>query len=498
MPRVLRSVGGRSKAVYRASRSMVTLALVMPLMCGQALAKDDDDSSSEDDDKHNASRAHAPRYMVDATWPKPLPHNWIIGQVGGIAVDRHDNIWIVQRQRSLTNDEAWATEAIGFECDDGTIPVPDAADGICPDASTPTAVDGLGNPRPDGRVAQCCVPAPAVMQFDREGNLLRSWGGPADAGFIGPHASGEPGCDPAQGCQWPAGEHGIYVDHNDFVYIAGNGTGNGNCGAGNPCRYAGTHGADSMVLKFAADGTFIYQIGDSGEGTPDSNDSGGAANGTPQVSRPADMEVDPETNELYIADGYSNHRIVVVDADTGMYRRHWGAYGQNPVDDTGQNSDPIGPDPNFKNPVHCVRIVDDRVYVCDRVNNRIQVFDKNVAGAPCANPGQAEGVCGFMKEKFVAVETLGNGSTWDLDTSSDKRQSCLFNPDGTNQTMWILERASLDILSTFGRGGRSAGQFHWVHNVAVDSKDNLYTAEVDTGKRAQKFVPRGPRRCKAK
>jgi DNA-binding beta-propeller fold protein YncE len=252
-----------------------------------------------------------------------------------------------------------------------------------------------------------------------------------------------------------------------------------------------------MVLKFAADGSFMYQIGDPDPaGAPDSNDTDGASNGTPQLFRPADMEVDPETNDLYIADGYGNHRVVVVNADTGMYERHWGAYGQNPVDDSGANNDPIGTDPNFKNPVHCVRIVGDLVYVCDRVNNRIQVFDKNEVGDPCSNPNQAVGECGFLGEVFVAEDTLGNGSTWDVDTSSDNDESCLFNPDGTNQKVWILEREALEILDSFGRGGRSAGQFHWVHNLAVDSKGNLYTAEVDTGKRAQKFISRGPRDCK--
>ena len=492
MSKIMRSIRGKGKMDSQATILMVMLGMVLTLTCGQVLANSDD-SDKNSDDKH----ASSPRYIVDASWPKSLPNNWIVGQVGGIAVDRQDNVWIVQRQRSLTNDEAWATEAIGFECADGSIPVPDSAGGVCVDASTPIAVDGLGNPRPNGPQATCCAPAPAVMQFDRRGNLLSAWGGPADPGFIGPHALGESGCDPAQGCQWPAGEHGIFVDHNDYVYIGGNGNGSGNCGAGNPCRYAGTHGADSMVLKFAADGTFIYQIGDPGSGVPDSNDTNGAANSTPQLSRPADMEVDPETNELYIADGYSNHRVVVVDAETGIYLRHWGAYGQNPVDDTGQNSDLIGPDANFKNPVHCVRIVGDLVYVCDRVNNRIQVFDKHTVGAACASSGEP-GDCGFVKEQFVAVETLGNGSTWDLDTSADKQQSCLFNPDGTNQKVWVLERESLDILGTFGEGGRGAGQFHWVHNLATDSKGNLYTAEVDTGKRAQKFVRKGPKGCSAR
>lgn len=468
---------------------LFALGALLMLQPGVVLA-----SNAESGDGWSARDQIAPRYQVDASWPRSLPNNWLVGQVGGVAVDRHDNVWILQRQRTLTNDEAWATEAIGFECDDGTIPVPDTAGGSCADGSTPTAVDGLGNPRPDGPQAECCVPAPAVMQFDSDGNLLRAWGGPADPGFLGPHAPGEPGCDPAQGCQWPAGEHGIFVDHNDFVYIAGNGFGAGNCGAGNPCRYAGTHGSDSMVLKFSADGTFIYQVGDPGASSADSNDTDGASNGTPQPFRPADMEVDPDTNELYIADGYGNHRVVVVDAATGSYLRHWGAYGQNPVDDS-PNSNPIGADPNFKNPVHCVRIVGDLVYVCDRVNNRIQVFDKNLVGAPCQNPGRDVGTCGFMGEAFVAVDTLGNGSTWDLDTSPDKDKTCLFNPDGTNQKVWILERDSLAVLASFGGGGRSAGQFHWVHNLATDSRGNLYTAEVDTGKRAQKFVPRGPRQC---
>lgn len=422
-----------------------------------------------------------PTFKVAPDWPKPLPNNWLIGQVGGIAVDRDDNIWILQRSRTLTSDEAGAT---GASDDFGAGPV-----------------NVLGQARPAGPISGCCMPAPAVMQFDPQGNLLQAWGGPADPGFLDPGGK----CDPAAGCQWPAGEHGLFVDHNDFVYIGGNGTGNGTIG-GNPARWAGTHGRDSMVIKFANDGTFVYQIGDPGQAVPVSNDTNGAANGRPQVYRPADMEVDPETNELYVADGYGNHRILVVDAATGLYQRHWGAYGQNPVDDAA--ADAVGPYSDdrdngniplyFRNPVHCSRVVGDKVYVCDRVNDRIQVFDKNVVGSACINAGQAEGVCGFIEEKFVAAQTLGPGSTWDIDTSTDKDQSCLYNPDGSNQKVWILEREGLGILGTFGRGGRSAGQFHWVHNLATDSKGNIYTAEVDTGKRAQKFRRYGPNKCKDK
>jgi len=387
----------------------------------------------------------APRYDVDPFWPKPLPNNWLVGQVAGIAVDQYDHIWIIQRPRSLTSDERGASPL---------------------DADGDIRVDQDGTPT--GPVSECCFQAPSVMEFDARGNLIQAWGGPADPGFLG--VGGR--CDPAAGCEWPVNEHGIYVDHNDNVYIGGNGS--------NP--------GDHQVLKFSKDGTFLLQIGQAGI-SGGSNDTNGSANGTPLLGRPADMEVDPMTNELYIADGYQNHRVIVVDADTGLYKRHWGAYGQNPVDDAG--SDAMGPNnwqmgpyppatmapPHFRNPVHAVRITKDRlVYVADRPNNRIQVF-------------KPDGT--FVQEKFIARETLGPGSTWDLDTSRDRRETFLFNADGSNQHIWTLDRATLDILATFGRNGRSAGQFHWVHNLALDSKGNLYTAEVDTGKRAQKFVLRG-------
>lgn len=431
--------------------------------------------------------AEAPKFKVAPDWPKPLPDNWLIGQVGGIAVDQDDNIWIIQRQRTLTSDEAGALDE--FDDDGNEILDPDG-----------NPVNELGQARPAGALSECCLPAPAVMQFDPEGNLLQAWGGPADPGFLGDGGR----CDPAEGCQWPAGEHGIYVDHNDFVYIGGNGTGNGTIG-GNPALWAATHGTDSMVLKFSNDGTFIYQIGDPGQSFPVSNDTNGAANGTPQVYRPADMEVDPETNELYIADGYGNHRVLVVDAATGKYVGHWGAYGQNPVDDAA--ADAVGPysddrdaetiPVNFRNPVHCSRITNDGlVYVCDRVNDRIQVFDKNVVGAVCTNSTQAVGLCGYLGEKFIKAQTLGPGSVWDLDTSADRKQSCLHNADGSNQQVDTLHRPSLELLASFGRGGRSAGQFHWVHNLATDSKGNIYTAEVDTGKRAQKFLRTGSLGCR--
>ena len=391
-----------------------------------------------------ADRGDRPRFSVDPSWPKALPHKWLIGQVPGLAVDKDDNIWIVQRARTLTNDERGASTT-----DIPVAPIP-----------SPPPLDGAA--RPQGAIADCCLPAPAVMQFDPKGNLLRAWGGPVDPGK----------CLESEGCFWPNTEHGIYVDHNMNVWLGGQ--------------------AGGAVLKFSADGDFLLQIGRRQPPVRASNDKTSGINGTPLLAQPADMEVDPDTNELYIADGYTNLRVIVVDAQTGMYKRHWGAYGQNPVNDTGN----IGPyiknqpaAPHFRNPVHAVRITDDGlVYVADRVNDRIQVFDKKKVGAVCQNPTGASGVCGYVGEFFVERDTLLNGSTWDVDVSSDRDQKFLYNADGSNQYVWTLNRKTGAILGTFGRNGRSAGQFHWVHNMAVDSKGNMYTAEVDTGKRVQKFV----------
>jgi hypothetical protein len=214
--------------------------------------------------------------------------------------------------------------------------------------------------------------------------------------------------------------------------------------------------------------------------------------GTPLLAQPADLEGDPEEDEIYIADGYTNLRVVVVDQHTGLYKRHWGAYGQNPVNDTGNVGPYVKnqpPAPHYRNPVHAVRVTNDGlVYVADRVNNRIQVFEKKKVGAVCQNPTGAPGVCGFVREFFIERDTLGPGSTWDIDVSPDRLQKFMYNADGSNNYIWTLLRRSGQILDRFGRNGRMAGQFHWVHNMAADSRGNLYTAEVDTGKRVQKFL----------
>ena len=284
--------------------------------------------------------------------------------------------------------------------------------------------------RQRGEEGMCCVPAPPVIELDPDGNVVRSWGGPGD-GFV-----------------WPENEHGIHVDTQGNVWIGGNGPG------------------DAHVLKFTGDGEFLLQIGRAGQS--------GGSNDTENLGRPAAIEVDPVDNEVYIADGYGNRRVIVFDSETGEYKRHWGAYGERPDDTALPPYDPEAePIRHFRSPVHGVAIATDGlVYVADRTNNRLQVFQKD---------GR------FVTEAFVRTETLGSGSASGVTLSEDTDQRWLFIPDGTNNVVWILDRASLGVVDYFGRLGKNAGQFYRLHNLAIDSRGNLYTTEVNVGQRLQKF-----------
>jgi DNA-binding beta-propeller fold protein YncE len=244
---------------------------------------------------------------------------------------------------------------------------------------------------------------------------------------------------------------------------------------------------------------------------PDSNNTNGGINGTPTLYLPADMVVDEAARRLYVADGYGNRRILIVDADTGKYVGHFGAYGSNPVDDAGAaaagrwSTDYAKGNPKpgfFRNPIHCVKIASDgKIYVCDRGNDRIQVFDKNdpTLGKPCLNPTGAAGKCGFVGEQLVSghTETMPTlpGTAVSVNFSRDKAQSCIYVGDNTNQTIYVLDRKTLKELGRLGSGGRGAGQFHWLHQVSLDSHGDIYTGEVDTGKRIQKFTRYGAAGC---
>jgi DNA-binding beta-propeller fold protein YncE len=339
----------------------------------------------------------APMFEVDPLWPKPLPNHWILGWTIGLWVDEKDNVWIIHRGASGLHDNEKGAE--------------------------------LKPP-----IAECCVTAPPILVFDKEGNLLRAWGGP------GP------------GYEWPESNHGVHVDYKGNVWIGGNGQ------------------KDAHILKFTNDGKFLMQVGRSGKNA--------GSNDLENFWRVAKIWVDPKTNEAYIADGYGNKRVAVLDADTGKMKRYWGAYGNKPDDANLGKYDPSAPPAQqFRNPVHCVeRSNDGLVYVCDRQGDRVQVF-------------QPDGK--FVKEQFYAKNTLGSGSAWDVTFSKDPQQRFMFLADGQNEKVRIILRETLEEISNFGDGGRQPGQFYGVHSIATDSKGNLYTTETYEGKRVQRFVYKG-------
>jgi DNA-binding beta-propeller fold protein YncE len=303
---------------------------------------------------------------------------------------------------------------------------------------------GLEQKPPTG---ECCAGAPPVIEFDPNGNMVQAWGGPG------------------QGYEWPQSNHGIFIDHQGNVWIGGNGAG------------------DSHILKFTRNGKFLAQYGKAGVHRGPTNAEGlstyaGNSNDQQNFGRVAKIFVDPRDNEAYIADGYLNKRVAVLDANTGMMKRYWGAYGNKP-DDT--NLGPYNPDAppaqQFRNPVHCADLANDGLlYVCDRANDRLQVFQKD---------GK------FVKEQFIARRSLGEGSVWDIAFSRDPQQTYIFLADGRNHKVRVLRRDTLEELTAFGDGGRQPGLFYGVHSIATDSKGNLYTTETYEGKRVQKFIYRG-------
>ncbi len=282
--------------------------------------------------------------------------------------------------------------------------------------------------------ATCCKKAPPVLEFDPAGNLVGHWGGPG------------------KGFEWPLSNHGIFVDFKDNVWIGGN------------------DAKDAHVLKFTKQGKFLMQIGHQGKT--------GGSNDTTNFGGVAKIYVDPKANEAYIADGYGNKRVVVIDADTGAFKRYWGAYGNKP-DDTnlGPYNPSAPPAKQFRTPVHCADLSHDGlVYVCDRPNDRIQVF-------------KADGT--FVKEVIIAPKTLGDGSTWDVAFSKDRQQKYLYVADGKNEKVYVLDRQAMEVLTSFGDGGRQPGQFFAVHSIATDSKGNIFTTETYEGRRLQKFAFKG-------
>lgn len=345
----------------------------------------------------SAAQVMAPMFEVDPFWPKPLPNHWLLGSAVGVGVDSRDHVFVIHRRTSFNE-----RNEIGAATDPPT--------------------------------GECCLPAPNILEFDPDGNLVGHWGGPGE------------------GYTWPTSNHGITIDPKDNVWIGGNGPG------------------DSHVLKFTRDGRFLLQIGIPGM-EPDSRSS-------QHFGRVAKISFDATGDEAYLADGYRNKRVAVIDADTGEMKRFWGAYGNEPDDaDLGPYDPDAPPAQQFRSPVHCAEPSNDGlIYVCDRPNDRVQVFNKDGS---------------FVNEVFIATRTLGDGSTWDIAFSRDPDQTYMYLADGKNMKVYIIERATLEVLTSFGDGGRQPGQFFAVHSIVTDSAGNIYTTETYEGKRVQKFVYQG-------
>lgn len=346
----------------------------------------------------SAARVDAPMFEVDPFWPKPLPNNWIMGNVIGVGVDSRDHVYIVHRSSSnLAPTERGA--------------------------------------EPDLATAECCNGAPPVLEFDPDGNLVNAWGGPNDA-YV-----------------WPSSNHGIGVDHMDNLWIGGNG------------------GADSHILKFTRDGRYLQTIGIPNQ--PEAN-----SRSMERFGQVAKISFDWRTNEAFVADGYRNKRVAVLDIETGRIKRFWGAYGNMPSDSSfGAYNPSLPPIPQFRNPVHCAEPSNDGlVYVCDRQNNRVQVFRRDGS---------------FVMEKIIAPATLGDGAVWDIAFSRDYAQRYLYLADGKNHRVYIIDRPSMEVLTSIGMGGKGPGQFFAVHSIATDSKGNIFTTETYEGKRIQKFAYKG-------
>ena len=396
------------------------------------------------------SKPKVPVLKVDGNWPRPLPDSsspltktgyknlkstatgkylpWVTGEVAGTCVDSQDHIFTVNR---------------------GNL--------VAPETNPPNLPATGGGPT--------AVPSPMVIEYDPDGNVVNAW----DAAANGP-----------TGFVNQAQIHGCFVDYQDNIWIGGNG--------------------DGIVTKYTHDGKLLLQIGTQGvcdnpPGNVCGNSGANAAanNSTTLLNEPANVWVDPnpdpktgQRGSVYIADGYGNHRVVVFDA-TGHYLRQWGGVAgtvHNPqTDSRGLFAAGDGGHP------HCVVGGNDNLmYVCDRADDRIEVFDKigNLQRIINVVPGtgQTLGVGGALG--------LGTaGSAWDLRFTNDAFQTYMFEVDGGNEILHTMLRAGADtdsIVADTGQPGHQSGQFTFLHSNTVDSKGNVYTGETINGRRIQKFV----------
>jgi DNA-binding beta-propeller fold protein YncE len=363
----------------------------------------------------DAKADQMPIFQFDPTWPKiPLPHDWALGTVTGVDVDDQQHVWIVHRPHTLLHN---------YE-------------------------DGLEHQPP---TALCCRMAPPVIEFDQTGNVLRSWGGPGE-GYQWPQPAADMHAPSGALADAWFGEHTVHVDYKGNVWIGNN----------------AAVGSDGHILKFTSDGNYLLTVGRVGKGK--------RSNDTTTLGKPTGVIVWPATNEVFVTDGYTNHRVIVFDADTGAYKRHWGAYGNKPNDAAQDRCVPGEARPAQFHTPHGLRISHDGlVYVADRGHCRVQVF-------------KIDGT--YVNEVFVAPDTP-QGSAFDVSFSAEKDQRFLYVLDGRSDKVWILRRADLKVLGNFGCGGHFAGCFTTPHNMATDGKGNIYVTESAEGKRVQRFLYKG-------
>ena len=370
-----------------------------------------------------AKAEEIPTFKYDPDWPKQLPNAWMTGNIGAMAIDKNDNIWVAQRPASTTG------------------------------LSERDALVGAGD---------CCAPAPPILVFDQQGNLVKSWG---EIHTLDPQTKkqtliGKQVSEPYPEGLWPGSEHGIFVDHQNNVWLSNN-------------------GVPSQVLKFTNDGKFLMRIG---------KQQATSSNDKENLAGPTEMYLDPKTNELFIADGYQNRRVIVFDGTTGAYKRHWGAYGKKPADGPQQTVNDRDPDPekqkNQWSVVHCLKASNDGlIYVCDRANGRVQVFKKDGT---------------YVKEVWLEPKTVGIGTVFELAFSPDPAQKYMYVGDGSDKKIFILRRSDLKVLGTFGSAGREGGRFMLIHAMVTDSKGNIYVGETIDNNRVQRFNFVGMKAASAK
>jgi len=349
--------------ILKLTRSVVVAAGVAATFAGFAA----------DRQSLNAQSKQAPIFEVDPLWPNPLPNHWVTGSTIGLSVDAQDNVWTIHRPNTVEDNFRAADIMVGDAKGRDDEAQPGAAASKAPTNPTP--------------IGKCCKVAPPVLVYDQAGSLVKSWGGPG------------------KGYDWPDSNHGITVDHQGNVWLAGNGA------------------KDTQILKFDAAGKFIFQIG-----------KHGVHNGSNDVDnfwQPTKIWEDVPANEMYIGDGYGNRRVIVVDVATGKYKRHWGAYGSKPSDEPMPAYNPKATPSKQFNTVHCVIVSNDGfVYVCDRVNDRIQVFRKDGA---------------FVREAFIDTHTYRSGSVWDMTFSRDPQQTYIYAANGVDEKINVLLRSSLEV-----------------------------------------------------